>query len=79
MFGAGASDNFPSGFADSQWGRAADAGGNAAINFNGTTSQADLERAIAASYQENHGNAAAADVDEDAQLAAILEASKHDK
>ena len=78
MFGAGARDNFPSGFDDSQWGRAAGAGGDAGINFNGTTSAADLERAIAASYQENHRNAPA-DMDEDAQLAAILEASKHDR
>lgn len=78
MFGAGARDNFPSAFADSQWGRAAGAGGDAAVNFNGTTSQADLERAIAASYAENHGQNVAAGEDEDAQLAAILEASKHD-
>lgn len=50
MFGAGAQNNFPSGFQDSQWGRAAGAGGDAAVNLGGTTSQADLERAIAASY-----------------------------
>ena len=51
MFGAGARDNFPSGFQDSQWGRAAGAGaGAAAVNLGGTTSAADLERAIAASY-----------------------------
>ena len=52
MFGAGAQNNFPSGFQDSQWGRAAGAGAgsDAAVNLGGTTSQADLERAIAASY-----------------------------
>lgn len=51
MFGAGAADNFPSGFEDSQWGRGAGAGsGPAAVNLGGTTSAADLERAIAASY-----------------------------
>ena len=67
MFGAGARDNFPSGFHDSQWGRAAGAGSNAAANLGHTTSAADLERAIAASYQENHGRAGAGgDMDEDA-------------
>lgn len=67
MFGAGASDNFPSGFQDSQWGRAAGAGsGAAAVNLGGTTSAADLERAIAASYQENHGAAGGGGEDEDA-------------
>lgn len=57
-FGAGARENFPSGFEESQWGRAAGAGagagdGGAAMNMGGTTSAADLERAIAASMEQN--------------------------
>ena len=50
------------------------------MNMGGTTSQADLERAIAASMES--GNAAfggGSQLDEDAQLAAILEASKHER
>ena len=49
-FGAGAQENFPSGFEESRWGQAA-AGGN--LNMGGTTSQADLERAIAASMESS--------------------------
>ena len=48
-FGAGARDNFPSGFQESNWGRAAAAGGDGGLNLGSTTSAADLERAIAAS------------------------------
>ena len=46
----------------------------------GTTSAADLERAIAESMEVNRSGAVAgAQDDEDAELAAILEASKHDR
>ena len=47
----------------------------------GTTSQAELERAIAASMESSHGQAfgGVGQEDEDAQLAAILEASKHER
>jgi hypothetical protein len=45
------------------------------VNLGGTTSAADLERAIAASMENNMPNY----MDEDAQLAAIMEASKHER
>jgi len=45
--------------------------------MNGTTSEADLARAIAASMEVNRPNHGYGDDDEDAQLAAVLEASKN--
>ena len=45
------------------------------MNLGGTTSAADLERAIAASMENNMPDYS----DEDAQLAAILEASWHER
>ena len=47
----------------------------------GGASAADLDRAIAASMEENvgFGGAGAQFLDEDAELARILEASKHER
>jgi hypothetical protein len=45
------------------------------VNMNATTSEADLERAIAASLEAQQNRYGA--VDEDEELARILEASKH--
>ena len=84
MFGAGARDNFPSGFQNDPYGRAGGSGsGAAAMNLGGgaDNAAADLERAIAASMEENVGlgGAGASYLDDDAELARILEASKHER
>ena len=64
-FGSGARDNFPSAFQNNQ-GVGSQIGSQ--INFGATTSQADLDRAIAASMEDfGRGEGVAnADMDEDA-------------
>lgn len=49
------------------------------MNFGQTTSQADLERAIAASMEQNFTQQNRTQEEEDAELARILEASKHER
>lgn len=80
-FGMGARDNFPSGFQSREPPSRVAAVDNSAMNMGGGgASAADLDRAIAASMEENFaagGGGAGGYLDDDAELARIMELSKN--